>query len=259
MQQPFTRGEDVIVYLDANDCPIPVVTKCKLTVAQLKAAYGEATVYLSNKNLQTFRRRMRGAIVWLPSMGIIAAVIESNGRSAGVRTLHPRNRKDEEHVLNDITTIEGHYLQLVTDGSGADPLPIDYTYRAREAGVTLVDMNGCIKMNVQGPDVLVTPKTPPKSVVSTATMSKAKASKAMKRQIRELGQENPDTVLNTEPLPKRPKLNEVGVVYVYRHCGDYRFVERHYDERRKKLMPVVSIPIGECKRTSDRYVCLFEW
>jgi hypothetical protein len=214
-----------------------------VALLRLKEDYGEdAIVYLCSKNLQIFPRRLRGAIIWLPSEGIIGAVIESTGKAAFVKTLHPKARKDEEIVLEDMTRIEGHFLQVVL---GPDTLPIDYAYRAREAGVTLVDRNGCIKMNFNGPDVVVIPE--PGSVPAS-----------VKRKLRKLKQDNPDTILNTEPLRKRPKLNEVGVVYVYRHGGDvlnYRFVENHYDARRNKNMPVLSIPIGERRNTNTRYVC----
>jgi hypothetical protein len=240
MQIP-TSGEDVFVKLDADENPIPVKVKSQWTVPQLKSEFGEhATVYLCNKNLQAFPKKLRRVIVWLPSLDIIAAVIESSGRSAHVRTLHPRARAGEENFLKDMTKLEGHWLQLVI---GPDTLPIDYEYRGREAGVTLVDRNGCIKMNIAGPDVLV--------------MRSKSVPAAIKRKLR---QDNPDTVLNNDPLPKRPRLNEVGVVYVYRLDGDlskYRFVENQFDQRRKKMMPVVSIPIGAPQLKSNRYVWCF--
>jgi hypothetical protein len=241
MQLPTTKGEDVFVRLDADENPVPVKIKSqKWTVPQVKSLFGEhATVYLCNKNLQTFPKKLRGSIMWLPSMKIVAAVIESSGRSAYVSTLHPTARAGEEHFLDDMTTLDGHWLQLAI---GPDTLPIHYEYRGREAGVTLVDRNGCIKMNIAGPDVLV--------------MGSKSVPAAVKRKMKKLKQDNPDTVLNMEPLPKRPKLNKVGVVYVYRPGGDvskYRFVESHFDQRRKKMMPVFSIPIGALKPKSNRY------
>jgi hypothetical protein len=247
MQIPTTKGEDVMVILDEEENPKPVTIKSKMALSKLKAEYGDnATIYLCNKNLQIFPRRLSGALIWLPSKEIIGAVIESRGKSAFVRILHPKDRKDQEILLEDMTRIEGHFLQLVL---GPDTLPIDYTYRARDAGVTLVDRNGCIKMNFHGPDVLMIPKCG-SSDMSTSVPPNIK---------RKLKQSNHDTILNTEPLPKRPKLNEVGVVYVYRHGRDvskYRFVESHYDARRNKKMPVVSIPIGEQQYSSAKYVCV---
>jgi hypothetical protein len=45
VQIPTVKGEDVIVYLNADENPIPVKIKSKLTVPQLKADYGvDATV-----------------------------------------------------------------------------------------------------------------------------------------------------------------------------------------------------------------------
>jgi hypothetical protein len=127
MQIPTSR-DDVFVKLDADENPIPPVKiKGKLTVLQVKSHFGEhATVYLCNNNLQTFPKTLCCSIVWLPSMRIIAAVIESTGRSALVWTLHPTAKVGVRCFLKNMTILKGHWLQLVID---PDTLPIDYEYR----------------------------------------------------------------------------------------------------------------------------------
>ena len=72
------KREDLLVILVGLDkTPAPKVMKHKLTVADLKQDYGEgATVYLWNKNLQSFPRRLSEGNIWIPSLAIIAVVID---------------------------------------------------------------------------------------------------------------------------------------------------------------------------------------
>ena len=71
------KGEDLLVVLFGQDkTPVAKVIKQKLTVVDLKQDYGEgATVYLWNKNLQSFPRRLSEGNIWIPSLAIIAVVI----------------------------------------------------------------------------------------------------------------------------------------------------------------------------------------
>ena len=73
------KGEDLLVVLVGQDkTPVAKAMKQKLTVADLKQDYAEdAIVFLWNKNLQSFPRRLSGGIVWMKSLaGVIAVVID---------------------------------------------------------------------------------------------------------------------------------------------------------------------------------------
>ena len=70
------KGEDLLVVLVGQDkIPVAKVMKKKLKVTDLKHDYGEnATVFLWNKNLQSFPRRLSGGILWIQGLSIIAVL-----------------------------------------------------------------------------------------------------------------------------------------------------------------------------------------
>jgi hypothetical protein len=190
-----------------------------------------------------------------------------------------------------MTKVEGHFLQQVL---GTNPLPMNLAFRSRQSDVTLVDRNGCIKMSIEGPDVIV-------------VKQKGRANKKMRRELRdqekvankkmkrELRDQERLTTLNSGSLPKLKGVKEslhipttvgpamalatrqsgwkrskvkskgkgkrvnmekksVAVVYVYQR-DQSKFKKVERDGRDK---PIFSIPIGESRvqNNSKRYVVL---
>jgi hypothetical protein len=248
-----SNGTDIKVVVKGDEqIPVEVKMKKKETEADLKAMHGnDAIIYLGNKNLQSFPRRLRGAIIWLKSSKIVAAVVEASVSQAYVKILHPRKKQGEKIFVENLS-VEGCFLQLVL---GDCPLPVDYEFRGRKIDpdtgdlVTLVDRNGCIKMNVFGPDIV--------------TLDEARRVPAKHKAKLRMNKLDRLTVLNMEKLAKRPKLEQHGVpvVYVFREVtSDYSFVQRYWHKGTKidKWSPVFMVPIGEpySDRTgqSNRYV-----
>ena len=245
--------------------PVVKVMREKLTVEDIKKAYGEVNVYLWNKNLQSLPRRVRGGIVWIEGLGVIAVVIDHRyGVKAYVMVLHPAKCKGEKLVVD--MRMKGCFLDIV---AGRPPLPLDQSFRAREIDVASghvckrTDDYGFIKMNIKGPDILKVDDT------------------YIPEDVKELLKENPLAWLETSTLQqttKRRKLNNetkrpkgsaavVPVVYVYRPKNEddpeeklgYKFIERHMVEGEEKMswVPVHLVPIGSqyCgRKPSNRYV-----
>ena len=262
------QGEDLLVVcVGQAEMPVAKVMRKKLTVEDIKEAYGDVNVYLWNKNLQSFPRRVRGGIIYIEAEGVIAVVIDHRyGVLAYVMVLHPVKRKGEKLVVD--MRMKGCFLDIVV---GCPPLPLDQKFRARgidaSTGHVLkrTDDYGFIKMNIEGPDILKVDDT------------------FIPEDVKELLQENPLAMLETSTLQqttKRRKLNNerkspkaslavVPVVYVYRAMNKehgeekqgYKFIERHMVEGEDKISwaPVHLVPIGGqyChpkRKPSNRYV-----
>ena len=71
------QGEDLLVVcVGQAEMPVAKVMREKLTVDNIKNSYGDVNVYLWNKNLQSFPRRVKSGIVWIEALGVIAVVID---------------------------------------------------------------------------------------------------------------------------------------------------------------------------------------
>ena len=118
-------GVDLLVILEGKSETPPVKEmREKLTVEDIQKEYGEdGTVYLWNKNLQSFPRRIRGGIVWIEAEGVIAVVIDHrNSVLAYVMVLHPARRKGEKLVVDMRMNgfFSGHCCWVSTTSSGPE-------------------------------------------------------------------------------------------------------------------------------------------
>ena len=97
------KGEDLLVVLVGQDkTPVAKVMKQKVTVAHLRQDYGEdAIVFLWNKNLQSFPRRLSGGILWLNSLAVVGVVIDhQHGINAYSMILYPSTKFGENIVVD---------------------------------------------------------------------------------------------------------------------------------------------------------------
>ena len=96
------KGADLLVVLvGLEERPVAKAMTEKLKVVDLKEVYGDkATVYLWNKNVHSFPRRITGGIVWIEAVQAVAAVIDHrHGVLAYVMVLHPKDRfGDFQHI-----------------------------------------------------------------------------------------------------------------------------------------------------------------
>jgi hypothetical protein len=135
------NGGDLLVYIDVEDgTPRTTVMNEKKTVLDLQQEFGiDATVFLSNKNLHDLPRHVRGGVIWLPAKKIVGAVLKSIGIRAYVTVLYPISQRNQVEFVEDMTKVEGYYLQQVL---GINALPMNRELRSRDGDVTLVDRNG---------------------------------------------------------------------------------------------------------------------
>jgi hypothetical protein len=146
------NGDDLVVYLESLDAiPKTFVMKQRMNDVDLKAEFGEsATVFLANKNLQSYPKGMRGSLIWVPFLAVIATMIYSTGVEAVVSVLYPTSKKGKKSII-DLTELSGQYLNYVT---GPNPNALCHSeFRPRQDDVMLTDRNGCIKMSIEGGDV----------------------------------------------------------------------------------------------------------
>ena len=192
---PRTAGKDLLVYLEGpDDTPVAVVLKEKLKITDMKSQY-PGVVYLGNKNLHHFPSDLRGGVMWLPSKGtkgIVAVVIHAENVCAYVAVIHPKSESGNTLLLDD-TRIEGCYLEQV---SGEVVALTNSRFRKKKVDpetqevVTRDDDNGCIKVNIHGPDIILTPFSIPPDIKA-----------AMRAAMRESGL----VVLDSDPLEKPSK------------------------------------------------------
>jgi hypothetical protein len=209
------HGLDLIVYLDGDDDQTPeaVETKEKCTEAYLRSQFwgDDAVVFLKNRNLHKLPTDSRGSLVWLACMKCICVVVTANGEMAHVEILYPRSRKGRCSIKT--SRLEGAYLEQVV---GPPVLQFDQTLRPKGICpvtgnvVTPVDKNGCVKMNFDGPDIVV--------LESRDVPKEDKAALA----------EDPFGRLDRSKLPPNPgKGQAVATIYIYSPYGreQYQFVD----------------------------------
>jgi hypothetical protein len=124
---PYTNGSDLLIFLDGTDqVPVSMEMLEKWTAKDVEKQFGRNTVvYLWNKNLQNLPHRIRGGIIWLPGMKMIAAVIQAQGCCALVSVLFPLSRRGNEVEIKNLR-IDGCYLQQV---QGIEVMMFDPTLR----------------------------------------------------------------------------------------------------------------------------------
>jgi hypothetical protein len=256
-----SAGKDEIVYLVGEDqTPTMGTMEEKLTVGQVKEKYGEdTTVFLCNKNLHKVPKGLRGSIVWLPLLAIIATVVYSKDFQAQIIVLYPRSKKGEKKIIDLTICRGGQFLDHVT---GLTNLRIDTKHRsAKQDGVTLVDRRGQIKMNIEGPDIIL-----PEEGMKVSEMKSLISHSC---------------VFQPPPLKKCKRFKKpcsVDVVYIYReHPEDFKVVTTYLEDAsltnkdidfgtlsatRIQTKPVFSIPFGDpfhISNESNRYVKHLEW
>jgi hypothetical protein len=257
---PNPHGEDTLVVLDYVDqTPVKVVMREKLTVADLRAKFGdEAIVYLVNKNMHCLPRFLMGAVIWIPSKTIVGVIIQAQGLRAVVKVFHPEKLKHVHVMIQDLR-IEGFFLQLIVGC-----VPFMHALRRSEVCkssgriATLVDQNGCIKMSVEGPDVVMSTRV---------NLSKEeKTFLNMSQLIRiPMNVRRPKSAIGVQTTSRRKRKGgpeyDTPVVYVYSENGadEYKFVQRHLEEDVGNKMesnpvwkPLFSVPYGKPYGGNDR-------
>ena len=246
-------GTDLLIHLVGDDAMPKATTMTeKWSIERVKKKFGNHTVvYLWNKNLQNLPHRVRGGLIWLPQANIIGYIMDSIGFRARVCILFPLSKRGDEAPIEDLRT-DGCYLQQV---QGVQVLPFDQEHRAHKIDpetrevFTFHDTKGCIKVNIQGPDVVC--------------VEARKVSKETRKYLKE----GDVTSLNRGKLPlpqaKHQKFSCSGVlkqekasfavVYVYAlQNTNYTTVEQALDHK-GELKGVYSIPIGKkIESTSKR-------
>ena len=239
------KGEDLLVVLVGHDkIPVAKVMKKKLKVADLKDQYGErAIVFLWNKNLQSFPRRLSGGILWIEGLSVIAVLLDHrHGVLSYIMVLYPCSRMGEKMVFD--MRSQGCFLDLVL---GVPVLPFKHTFKSRDLNpdsgevLSLVDDYKYIKMDVKGPDIFEVHQI------------------KVPENIKVLLQKNPLTSLKTLGLKRQLverdqsfRGNWIPVVYVYQAHDDhmfetYKFIQRYLVEGENSFCwnPVLLAPIGE--------------
>jgi hypothetical protein len=97
---------------------------------------------------------LEGCLIWVKGHAMIAVIIASQGVSAMVSVLYPSSKKGEKVFLEDLSRLEGQYLQFVC-GPHPNSLCNNFKFRSRKDCETLVDLDGCIKMSVEGGDIVI--------------------------------------------------------------------------------------------------------
>jgi hypothetical protein len=237
-------GRDLIVFMEADhdSAPKELVMDDRMTVKHVKSIIGVgSTAFLVNKNLQRYAFRVAGALIWIPFMAIIATVIQVQDVSAWVSVMYPISRKDEIILIADTRRIKGQYIQYMT-GPNPNGGTMNGKLRTRKDGETLEDRNGCIKMSIEGGDILR---------VKASVLKKAKRIKhcSNSRPISRPGR-------TSRKLKGDAKVNVVDVVYIYAANPEvFKFVETYQERNAKGKIehkPVFKVPIGNQYNKHDR-------
>jgi hypothetical protein len=315
------NGSDLLVYLDSNNDQTPksFVMRKKLKeeemIQELYLDYikdqtpnlfvmakqnqeeihkfGETTtVFVANKNLQNCPYQLEGCLIWVKCHSIIAVIIESQGVSAVVSVLYPSSRKGQKVILQDLSRLEGQYLQFVC-GPHPNCLHNNFKFRSRKEHETLVDLDGCIKMSVEGGDIVIPeedgcerkdwdlrklPKVGnlrmtklPKKLSNPGKHirpPKSASCGSSKRKRKSKSKHNSHRTQTPVDVPKEM----VDVVYVYRddpeeykrvetyvEDGPDKDIDTHLEDCRllsnetMKVKPVFSIPVGKPYNVKERY------
>ena len=264
--QPVS-GVDLLVYVTGPyQYPVEATMMERLTVEELKNNFGEdAIVFVQNKNLQDFPRKLRGSLLWVAHMKIVGKIIVSKGAGAIIVIMFPNTRKGEEVAIPDLRVSGGFLEQVLGRAVGV----FDEDFRKKEVNEnshevkTPVDINGCIKMSIYGPDICKVTREEYGSVAQKMKM------------IPMMSLMDQWTTLNTEPVVKVKEGKSVPVVYVYsydarRYTKVEMYVEDLYVEDseneedvkndRVRMKPLVGVPFGRPKSSSSKwYVVVFEW
>ena len=279
---PTPVGEDLLVYLEGEEeTPVAVALKEKLTRNALKAKYGGRgkIVYLVNKNLQSFPTQLQGAVMWIPSKGIVAVVKASKNIEALVYVLHPQSLAGSEIEIEDLRLTGGFLEQIL----GPQVAPFHQEFRKKDIYdgslrevVTLVDNDGCVKMSIQGPDIVLvqhsgptikwkdnpwvtqkTSKLPKKPKKTTATTTNIKSHRSIwknknwRNSKKNRQKHRPERNKCSKSQLRLQQKAPVETVYVYRANGD-----GYKCKNGGKEGPVFSVPIGPAISTGNiRYVC----
>jgi hypothetical protein len=306
------NGSDLLVYLDSNNDQTPksFVMRKKLKekemIQELYLDYikdqtpsamtkkdqeeeihkfGETTtVFVANKNLQKCPYQLEGCLIWVKGYAMIAVILASQGVSAVVSVLYPSSKKGEKVFLEDLSRLQGQYLQFVC-GPHPNCLHNNFKFRSRKDRETLVDLDGCIKMSVEGGDIVIPEEDGferkdwdlsklPK--VGNLTMTKLpKKSSNLGKQICP----PKSASCGGKKRKRKSKHNKtqipvemVDVVYVYRNepeefkrvetyveDGPDKDIDTHLEDCRllsnatMKLKPVFSVPVGNPYNVTERY------
>ena len=107
--------------------------------------------------------------MWLPRRRIVAVVISSKNIQAQVMVLHPRISAGKEVEIENLRLEKGGgFLQQIL---GPQVAPFHQPFRKKDLGdgesgevLTLSDNDGCVKMAIQGPNILSLQQLLPKDV-----------------------------------------------------------------------------------------------
>lgn len=258
------KGSDLIVYLDTKmETPKAVEIHARMTIEELIQQFGQI-IFIKNKNLQSFKNHLQGAIIWVSSMEIIATIVWCNGQHAYVDILYPVAKKGMNTFI-DLTRKEGAYLEQL---AGTVVTKLDLQFRRKNIDfvtneiVTSVDKNGCVKMNYHGPDIaklecLAIPRDIPEEYKAILSL-------------------DPFISLNEKKLPVNQDMYKpVAVVYIFGSDDEdselFKYVDMYVKDciiqekcllgekidisaKGMKKKPVYSAPVGSRKNENERYV-----
>jgi hypothetical protein len=228
-------GVAEIVIAGKNVVAVDVLLE-RQTPEGLKERFKDKLVFLRNKNLQSFPHGLKGGIAYLPQEEAIVIIIRARCSRALVRQLYPQMR-DMSGLYVTSTFQQAWFLQQV---AGKQLVEFNDTLRSRKIDdktgmiVPLVDSQGYIKCDWQGPDI------------GRVTLKDLQVDTKFDNYLSEGAWTLPT---QQEPPTQR---TTAGTIYVY--AKDPQHLKTVLVEK-KTGTSLVSIPVGP-KIYSNRYVTL---
>lgn len=154
-------GKDRLVIIRGNRKPVEEIITERLAEEDMEKGYGDARVWCRSKSLQRLPSYMRGCIIWVPYLEIIAIVLGARGERGYVKQIYPKPKAGcEKFKMNMLQhgyyleQIHGELLEDLSDHSGKKQLKeIMVKGELKEVVVPIIDHEGYVMLNKEGPDV----------------------------------------------------------------------------------------------------------
>jgi hypothetical protein len=150
--------ERVVILVGPEEVPQEEKMEERWTEEYFRAKFPDATrAFIVNKNMHKLPPNMKGGIVWLPCLGMVAVVLHACGAKGLVKQLYPRNRNKGMDVEIDMRMQSGCYLEQFQG------YQLRFKYRRKKfdghsgSVCALLDQYGQVKMNTAGPDITFIP------------------------------------------------------------------------------------------------------
>jgi hypothetical protein len=154
--------ERVVILVGLEEVPQEEKMEERWTEEYFRQQFPDATRgFIVNKNMHKLPPNMKGAIVWLPCLGMVAVVLHACGAKGLVKKLYPRNGNEGMDVEIDMRMQNGCYLEQFY----GDELIFKYSQAFRRKQIdrhsnsvcALLDKYDQLKMNTAGPDITIIP------------------------------------------------------------------------------------------------------